>query len=109
MKRQSTAERRAFPRVPTRVSVQLARPDAIVSPQMTATLLNVSQSGALVLSAEWIAVGEWIVLQPHTADPRHRRELVAIVDKCTRLESGQVRLACRFPNRLDYSEIRHFL
>ena len=101
--------RRAFPRVPTDIPVQVVRPDAFSTEPVAATLLDISQSGAMLLSPITVPLGEWIVIRPHQKGAGFGEEIVAIVDRTLPAESDQVKLACRFPVPVDYSVLRLFM
>ena len=101
--------RRAFPRVPTDIPVLLARPDAFSSDPVAATLIDISQSGAMLLCSITVPMGEWIVIRPDHKGAGYGEEIVAIVDRTIPAESGQFKLACRFPVPMDYSVLRLFM
>ena len=105
----AATSRRAFPRVPTDIPVQVVRPDAFSLDPFAATLLDISQNGAMVLCRTTIPLGEWIVIRPDHKGAGFGEEIVAIVDRTIPADSGQVKLACRFPVPLDYSVLRLFM
>ena len=60
----SAPDRRAFPRFRTEMPVELVRPDDSCGEPLAATLWDISQNGALVLTTTAIPKGEWIVIRP---------------------------------------------
>ena len=105
----SASERRAFPRVQAEVPVEIVRTDLTCSEPFAATLLDISQSGALVLSATAIPAGEWIVIRPDRRGAGFGTELTAIVDRNLTPDQPQAKLTCRFPQPVDYSVLRLFV
>jgi hypothetical protein len=102
-------ERRAFPRIPTQLPVQVVRPDAFCDDTSDALLENISQSGALLITHTPIAIGEWIVIQPTKQGFGFGSEIVAIVERTRSGATPPYTLACRFPEPVDYSILRMFL
>jgi hypothetical protein len=76
---------------------------------VAATLLDISQSGAMLLCSTTIPLGEWIVVRPHQNGAGYGEEVVAVVDRTLPGDRGQVKIACRFPVPLDYSVLRLFM
>ena len=107
MQKVKLAERRAFPRFSTNVPVQIVRPDAFCSQPIAATVQDISQGGVSLLTTVSIPEGEWIVIQPDVKGAGFGSEVVAIVQRSFP-ESSAVKLACRFPQPLDYSILRLF-
>src|SRR2546428_543301 len=93
----SASERRAFPRVHAEVPVELARSDHSCGEPHAATLLNISQNGALLLTATAIPVGEWIVIRPDRRGAGFGTEVTAVVDRNLAPDQPQAKLVCRFP------------
>jgi hypothetical protein len=89
--------------------VELVRPDDSCGEPLAATLWDISQNGALVLTTTAIPKGEWIVIRPGQRAGGFGSELTAIVDRNVATDQPQVRLVCRFPQPLDYSVLRHFM
>ena len=109
MTTKTATARRAFPRVPTNIPVQVVRPDAFSLDPVTATVIDISQNGAMLLCPITIPLGEWIVIRPDQKGAGYGEEIVAIVDRSIPAESGQFKLACRFPVPVDYSVLRLFM
>lgn len=101
-------ERRAFPRIPTAIRVQIVRPDVFADAVCSATLHNLSQSGALLHAEVEVGVGEWIMIRPAERGFGFGSEIVAIVERATSRCGKRYTLACRFPEPLDYAVIRSF-
>ncbi len=109
MQPKSTAsERRAFPRREANYPVQVVRPDSFDCDPFDATLLDISQTGLLLLTAVDIPVGEWIVVRPDQRGAGFGAEVIAIVDRRLPPQDGQQRIACRFPEPIDYAVLRQF-
>ena len=105
----SASERRAFPRVHAEVPVELVRPDDSCGETFAATLLDISQNSALVLTATAIPNGEWIVIRPDRRGAGFGTEVTAIVDRNLAPNQPQAKLVCRFAQPLDYSALRLFV
>ena len=107
--RAGASSRRAFPRVPTEIRVHITRPDHSPLELIPATLQDISQNGAMVITTKTIPLGEWIALRPDHRGPAFGEELTAIVDRVIPAEGNAVKLACRFPEPLDYAVLRNFM
>ena len=105
----SASARRAFPRIRAKVPIEIIRADNPCGEPLAATLLDISQSGALLLTATAIPNGEWIVIQPDRRGAGFGTELTAIVDRNLTPEQPQANLTCRFPQPVDYSVLRLFV
>jgi len=105
----SASERRAFPRVQAEVPVELVRPDHSCGEPFAATLLNISQNGAMVLSDTAIPAGEWIVIRPDRKGAGFGTEVTAVVDRNLAPDQRRAKLVCRFPQPVDYSVLRLFI
>ncbi len=104
----SVSDRRAFPRVQTEVPIEIVRPDQPIVEPFAATLLDISQNGAMILSPEPIPTGEWIMMRPDRKGAGFGTEIVAIVDHNLSPNDAQAKLACRFPQPVEYSVLRLF-
>ena len=105
----TAADRRAFPRAQAEVPVEVVRPDILDVRPLAATLLDISQNGALVLSNVIIPDGEWIVIRPDRKGPGYGEEVTAIVERNLAPNQPRAKLACRFPQPVDYSVLRLFM
>ena len=105
----AVADRRAFPRVQTEIPVQVVRPDSFSDEPFAATLEDISQNGALIATQTVIPPGEWVVIRPDQRGAGFGTEIVAIVERNLSKEPGKARLACRFPQPVDYSVLRLFM
>lgn len=105
----AASDRRAFPRIPAALPVQIVRPDSFCDEPIAATLEDISQSGALVFSPVPIPVGEWIVIRPDQKGAGFGAEITAVVEHDLSKAPGQAKLACRFPQPVDYSVFRLFM
>ncbi len=109
MHKATAAERRAFPRREANYPVQVVRPDSFYCDPFDATLLDISQTGLLIQTTADIPVGEWIVVRPDQRGAGFGTEVIAIVDRRLPSQDGQQRIACRFPEPIDYSVLRQFI
>ena len=100
MEKKASLDRRAFARIPTNKNVRIIRPDSLSCEPMDGILADISQTGASVISPEPIEAGEWIVLQPNEGEDF---EITAVVIRTLSSEPGAIKLACIFPEPLDYS------
>ena len=105
----SGSARRAFPRVQAEVPVEIVRSDQGCGEPLAATLLDISQNGALVLTATALPAGEWIVIRPDRKGAGFGTELTAIVDRNMTPDQPQAKLICRFSQPVDYSVLRLFV
>lgn len=105
----SAAERRAFPRVHAEVPVEIVRADHACGEPFAATLRDISQNGALLLTTTAVPIGEWIVIRPDRRGAGFGTEVSAIVDRNLTPDQSQVKLVCRFPQPVDYSVLRLFM
>ncbi len=102
-------ERRAFPRVPTGVGVEIVRPETFCIIPSSGRVLDISQNGALLQTEEQLELGEWILLRPEYSRGRESDEITAVVDR--KVEAGPAggKFACRFPIPIDYGRLQAFL
>jgi hypothetical protein len=101
--------RRAFPRVPLVQRVEIERPERGAGGIIEATLADISQNGLLVVTNEDIPPGEWITIRPDHKGAGFGAEVVAIVERNLTPGQSQAKLACRFPQPVDYSVLRLFM
>jgi hypothetical protein len=104
----SVSERRAFPRIRVDVPVEVFRGDYSCGEPIPATLLNISQDGALMSAAAVIPIGEWILMRPDRRGAGFGTEVTAVVERHVASDQPQPRFVCRFPQPLDYSTLRLF-
>jgi hypothetical protein len=90
------------------VPVEVVRPDYSCGEPPAATLLDISQNGALLLCETAIPAGEWIVIRPDRKGSGFGAEVTAVVDRNVTPNERQAKLVCRFPQPLDYSMLRLF-
>ena len=105
----SASDRRAFPRVNTERSIEIVRPDFSGQEPFSATLLDFSQNGAMVNSKIHVPLGEWIVIRPDRKGPGFGAEVIAIVDHDLTPNEPTAKLACRFPEPVEFSVLRLFM
>ena len=104
----STSDRRAFPRVDIQSIVQVVRPDHGNCQPFDAKLVDISQNGALLVSSIAIPAGEWITIRPDQKGAGFGTEVTMIVERNLSPTESHAKLACRFPQPLDYSILRLF-
>lgn len=105
----AASDRRAFPRFRADMTVEIVRPDHSNAEPVAGTLLDISQSGALVQSTTMIPDGEWIVIRPDPKGAGFGAELTAIVHRNLTSKGPHAQFACRFPQPVEYSALRLFM
>ena len=107
MNKANVPDRRRFPRMRSNRLVEIVR-SAVRSRPIEATMRDVSQTGAMLISSVPIPLGESVVIRPSLKGAGFEAEIVAIVERHAPSESGDAHVACRFPELLDYSVVRLF-
>jgi hypothetical protein len=102
------SNRRAFPRVPAAVPVEIVRPDRLEGKPIRAALDELSQMGAVVTTNTSIPAGDWINLRPDRKGAGYGADITAVIERVEPGGEGEVRLICRFPNPLDYATLMLF-
>jgi len=105
----SAFDRRAFPRVPVAIPVEVLRTDLGRTDYKPATLSDISQNGALLVTTEAIPNGEWIQIRPDQKGAGFGVDVVAIVDRNLTPGQAEVTLSCRFPQPIAYSVLQLFM
>ncbi len=88
--------------------VEIVRTEQGGADVIHATLVDISQSGALIIAPTAIPAGEWIVLRPDQKGAGFGVEITAIVDHNLTPGGPTAKLTCRFPQPVDYSVLRLF-
>lgn len=101
------SDRRRFARAHTAKPVEIIRRRFSGKP-IAATLLDISRTGALIVTTVSIPLGEWITIRPALKGAGFGIEVDAVVHRNAPCESGHVELGCWFPEALDYSVVRPF-
>ena len=102
------ASRRGFARFANKVPVEMIRPDRNDPVPASATLEDMSQSGALLLCQEAVPDGEWVVLRPDRHGAGYGTEVTAIVERNLTPNESSAKLVLTFPQPLDYSVLALF-
>jgi len=102
-------DRRAFPRVPAGIAVEIVRPETFCIVPSSGRVLDISQNGALVQTAEQLELGEWILLRPEYSRGCDSDEITAVVDRKVEACPEGSKFVCRFPIPIDYARLQAFL
>src|SRR5438128_11548464 len=108
--RADAREHRAFPRRRGRGQVSVMPADKPMAPGISATVLNISQSGVLFTIPKVLAVGQRVLLDvpPGAAEKRPTQLRAEVCRVGPSAKAAHFDVVCTFIDRLSYADLQAF-